>query len=465
MKLQLFDTYERKVRTFKPLKGREVGLYACGPTVYHSVHIGNLRTYLFEDLLKRVLLASDYEVRHIVNITDVGHLTSDADTGEDKVELGARRTGMTAWELAAHYTDAFKSDLDKLKILPPDVWCKATDHIKEQIELVQELETRGYTYRTSDGIYFDSRKLNNYGYLARIDVDGLKTGARVTPGERRFVTDFALWKFSPEDGQRQMEWDSPWGVGFPGWHIECSAMSARYLGDYFDIHCGGEDHIPIHHTNEIAQTEAAKGTRLANFWLHGYFLQVEQEKMAKSSGEFITLEGLIEKGYDPLVYRYYCFTAHYRSQLSFSWGSLTAAGVALHRLYQAAWSWGAPGKASKTYTQRFYDCLNDDLNMPRALAVLWELVKSKEDDRVKKATLLAWDQILGLEIAAWRPDAIPPQVDELIQQREQARQDRDWQAADQLRDQIFALGFTLEDTKQGTEVSRNTNLHEKLTRS
>ncbi|MBT4162233.1 MAG: cysteine--tRNA ligase, partial [Gammaproteobacteria bacterium] len=384
MTLQLFDTYERKVRTFEPLKSGEVGIYACGPTVYNFAHIGNLRTYLFEDLLKRVLIGNGYRVNHVVNITDVGHLTSDADTGEDKMELGSKRTGMTAWELATFYTEAFQKDLERLNVRSPDIWCKATDHIQEQIDFVSDLESKGFTYCTSDGVYFDSRKLNNYGYLARLDIDGLQAGARVNQGERRFVTDFALWKFSPEDEQRQMEWDSPWGKGFPGWHIECSAMSAKYLGDFFDIHCGGEDHIPIHHTNEIAQTEASRGSRLANFWMHGYFLQMDNAKMAKSSGEFLTLDVLIERGFTPFDYRYFCFTAHYRSQMSFSWKSLEAAQTALSRLYEAFASWGQAGDASEEYLARFHEFLNDDLNMPRALAVIWELVRSDEPDEVKK---------------------------------------------------------------------------------
>ncbi len=460
MTLRLFDTYEREVRPFVPLDNREVGIYACGPTVYNFVHIGNLRTYLFEDLLKRVLFANGYKVNHVINITDVGHLTSDADTGEDKMEVGARRTGMSAWELADFYTAAFQVDFTKLNILPPDIWCRATDHIEEQIAFIKDLEDKGYTYQTSDGIYFDSQKLDDYGHLARLDIEGLKAGARVDQGERRSVTDFALWKFSPQEEKRQMEWDSPWGRGFPGWHIECSAMSVKYLGDYFDIHCGGEDHIPIHHTNEIAQTEASRGTRLANFWLHGYFLQMENAKMAKASGEFVTLERLIEKGYTPLVYRYFCLTAHYRSQMSFSWENLNAARTALGRLYSAAWSWGEPGEASKIYLQRFTDCLNDDLNMPRALAILWELVKSDEPDPVKKATLLVWDEILALDIQAWRPDSleIPEQVNELVRQREAARENQDWQGADKLREQIARLGFTLEDGRDGTRLKRSENV-------
>lgn len=456
MELQLFDTYERKVRPFEPLTPGKVGIYACGPTVYNFAHIGNLRTYLFEDLLKRVLLRNGYEVNHIINITDVGHLTSDADTGEDKMELGAKRTGMTAWELAAFYTDAFQKDLKRLNVLDPSVWCKATDHIEEQITFIKELEEKEFTYRTSDGIYFDSRKLNNYGFLARLDIEGLQAGARVDQGERKFVTDFALWKFSPEDEQRQMEWDSPWGRGFPGWHIECSAMSAKYLGDYFDIHCGGEDHIPIHHTNEIAQTEAARGTRLANYWMHGYFLQLDNAKMAKSSGEFLTLDVVEEKGFSSLAYRYFCFSAHYRTQMSFSWASLDAAQRTLNRLYETAWNWGEPGEVSADYVARFDACLNDDLNMPRALAVLWELVRSEEADSVKKATLLACDDVLGLDIANWAPAEIevPDEVSALVQAREEARAAKDWGRADELRKQVSDLGYVIEDTKEGAKIAR-----------
>jgi len=455
--LKLFDTYERKVRVFEPQEPGQVGLYACGPTVYDYAHIGNLRTYLFEDLLRRVLEFNGYDVNHVINITDVGHLTSDADTGEDKMEVGARRTGMTAWEMADFYSDAFKSDLDSLNIRPPAIWCKATDHIPEQIDFVKDLEEKGYTYRTSDGIYFNSRKLNNYGYLARLDVEGLQAGARVEQGERQYVTDFALWKFSNPDEQRQMEWDSPWGTGFPGWHIECSAMSAKYLGDFFDIHCGGEDHIPIHHTNEIAQTEASRGTRLANFWMHGYFLQANNAKMAKSSGDFLRLETLIEHGFTAFDYRYFCLTAHYRSQLSFSWESLKANSTALGRLYQSAYDWGEPGEVSMDYLEKFTGYINHDLNMPRALAVAWDLVRSDIEDDVKKATLLRFDEVFGLGIADWRPQIIeiPEQIMALATEREQARQDKNWQRADELREKIEKSGYSVEDTSEGPKLSKS----------
>lgn len=454
--LRLFDTWERKVRDFVPLDDAKVGLYCCGPTVYNYAHIGNLRTYLFEDVLRRVLETNGYSVTHVVNITDVGHLTSDADTGEDKMELGSRRTGMTAWELAEFYADAFKADLAALNIETPTVWCKATEHIQEQIDFVQDLVNKGYTYRTSDGIYFDSRKLNDYGHLARLDVGGLLEGARVENSERRFVTDFALWKFSPPGERRQMEWDSPWGVGFPGWHIECSAMSARYLGDFFDIHCGGEDHIPIHHTNEIAQSEASRGTRLANFWMHGYFLQLDNARMAKSSGDFLRLGSLAERGIDPLVYRYLCLTAHYRSQLTFSWDSLDAAGVALNRLYEAARGWGEPGEVSDAWYSRWLACVNDDLNTPRALAVAWELVRSDEPDSVKKATLLAFDEVFGLAIDAWEPEQIeiPAEILAMAEARETARRERDWGRADELRDAIARAGYQIEDTRDGPRVRK-----------
>ena len=454
--LKLYDTYERALRTFEPLEPGKVGLYCCGPTVYNFAHIGNLRTYIFEDILHRVLMRNGYEVNYVMNITDVGHLTSDADTGEDKMELGSKRTGMTAWEMADYYTEAFQTDLARLNILPPDIWCRATDHIAEQIAFIEDLEAKGYTYKTSDGIYFDSRKLNSYGYLARLNIEGLMSGARVD-NERRHVTDFALWKFSPDDEQRQMEWDSPWGRGFPGWHIECSAMSAKYLGDFFDIHCGGEDHIPIHHTNEIAQTEASRGTRLANFWMHGYFLQLDNNKMSKSTGEFLRLESLVEKGIDPKVYRYFCLTAHYRTQMSFSWESLEANEVALNRLYQMAYDWGEPtGEPLAEYVERFDNFLNEDLNMPRALAVIWDMVKSDASDGEKKATLIQFDEVLGLDVASWVPEEVevPEDILQLALDRETARQEKQWQRADELRDVVLAAGFVIEDTREGPRVKK-----------
>jgi cysteinyl-tRNA synthetase len=401
-----------------------------------------------------------------MNITDVGHLVSDADTGEDKMEKGARRTGKSAWEIAEIYTQAFKNDLKHLNILEPTIWCKATEHIEEQIEMVKRIEENGYTYRTSDGIYFDTAKLDNYGYLGRLNIDGLRAGSRIDMGEKRNPTDFALWKFSPKDEQRQMEWESPWGVGFPGWHIECSAMSAKYLGSFFDIHCGGEDHISVHHSNEIAQTEACYGTRLANFWMHGYFLQLDSEKMAKSAGGFLRIQTFIDKNYDPMAYRYLCLTAHYRSHLNFTWESLDAASVALDRLRRAVYELQDEGNIyqgavkdvaefiNTNLVNEFTDRMNNDLNVPRALAFVWEILKSDLPDVNKKMTILHMDNVLGLRLGEWEPrkQAVPEKILHLVEQRQQARREKRYQEADELRDQVNTAGYDIVDTPDGPVV-------------
>jgi len=454
MTLQLYDTYTRSLRDFAPLPSPEVGLYCCGPTVYDYAHIGNLRTYIFEDVLRRTLEFNGYRVRHVVNITDVGHLVSDADTGEDKMEKGSRRTGQSAWQIAERYTQAFKHDLCALNVIEPTLWCKATDHIAEQVDAIRCIEAKGFTYRTSDGIYFDTSRLPDYGHLARLDIDGLQAGARIDVAEKRHSTDFALWKFSPPDQQRQMEWDSPWGVGFPGWHIECSAMSSKYLGPFFDIHCGGEDHIPVHHPNEIAQTQVIHGTRLANFWLHGYFLQLGDARMAKSAGEFLRLQTLSDRGYDPLAYRFLCLGAHYRSHLSFTWDSLDGAATALNRLRATAHAWGAPGAIDEELAEKFTSHINDDLNTPRAVALVWELMKSDLPTATKRATLLHFDRVLGLRLADWQPanETIPDDILRLAEQRRQARVAKRWQEADILREQVIAAGYEIEDTPDGPRV-------------
>jgi len=454
MKLKLYDTYTRSIREFESLTPHHVGMYACGPTVYDYAHIGNLRTYIFEDILRRALEFNGYQITHVMNITDVGHLTSDADTGEDRMEKGAKRTGKSAWEIAEIYTQEFKQDLQRLNIQEPQIWCRATDHIQDQIDFIKGIEANGYTYRTADGIYFDTAKLSDYGYLARLNVKGLKAGARIEMSEKRNITDFALWKFSVPGEKRQMEWDSPWGVGFPGWHIECSSMSAKYLGSFFDIHCGGEDHIMVHHPNEIAQTQAYHGTRLANFWMHGYFLQIDEGRMGKSVGNFIRLQTLIDRGYDPLVWRFFCLSAHYRSKLNFSWESLDGAATALNRLRMAAYDWGSPGKIDEEFMTWFHENINDDLNMPRAMAVTWDLVKSFLTNATKKATLQEMDKILGLRLAEWQPAQIdvPAEIMKLVQQREQARKEKRWKDADELRQQIHESAYEVEDTPQGPRV-------------
>jgi cysteinyl-tRNA synthetase len=456
MKLRLYDTYTRSVREFEPLHSPEVGMYTCGPTVYDFAHVGNLRTYVFEDILRRALEFNGYRVRHVMNITDVGHLTSDADTGEDRMEKGSRRTGKSAWEIAELYTEEFKKDLRRLNILEPTIWCRATDHIAEQIATIRCIEEKGFTYRTSDGIYFDTSKLPDYGHLARLDVAGLQAGTRIEMGEKRHVTDFALWKFSPPGQKRQMEWDSPWGVGFPGWHIECSAMSAKYLGEYFDIHCGGEDHITVHHPNEIAQTEACFGTRLANFWMHGYFLQIDDARMGKSVGNFLRLQDLIDRGYDPLVWRYFCLGAHYRTKLNFSWEALDAAVTAFQRLRTAVHEWGEPSRASEEHLRRFTEFVNDDLSIPRALALTWDLGRSALPAAVRKATVLQFDAVLGLRLAEWAPaeEPVPDEIAVLVEERKRARAQRRWKDADTLRARIQAAGFDVEDTAEGPRIRR-----------
>ncbi|MGI4857572.1 MAG: cysteine--tRNA ligase [Janthinobacterium lividum] len=456
MPLALYDTWSRTVRPFTPIDSERVGMYCCGPTVYDYAHLGNLRTYVFEDILRRVLILNGYAVRHVVNITDVGHLVSDADDGEDKMEKGSRRTGESSWSLAERYTSAFKEDWRALNLLQPTVWCRATDHIAEQIDFIRALQKNGFVYETSDGIYFDTSKQDDYGYLARLDREGLQPGKRVAMGEKRESTDFALWKFSTQSGKRQMEWDSPWGTGFPGWHIECSAMSANYLGSWFDIHCGGEDHIGVHHSNEIAQTQARYGTRQANFWMHGHFLTGAAGKMSKSGGDFLTLQTLVDRGIDPLAYRYLCLTASYRSSLRFSEEALESAQAALDRLRRAYVSWPPGGIADAGFVSRFNAQVNHDLNVPRALAVLWALVKSDLSPAIRRATVDCFDQVLGLALADWTAAEfdIPADIEALARQRELARAHKDWMLADQLRETLKARGWQVEDCDRGPCLAR-----------
>ncbi|HLD12998.1 MAG TPA: cysteine--tRNA ligase [Candidatus Nanoarchaeia archaeon] len=453
--LRLYNTLTRKKEEFKPLKKKEVGLYTCGPTVYFYAHIGNFRTYIFEDLLRRTLEFNYYKVKHVMNITDVGHLTSNADTGEDKIEQEAKKEGKTAWDIAEYYTQAFQLDMRLLNIQPPTIWCKATEHIKEQIELIQQLEKKGYTYIIErDGVYFDTSKFKNYGKLAKLDIKGLKAGARIKLSkEKKNPTDFALWKFSPENQQRQMEWDSPFGKGFPGWHIECSAMAMKYLGKHFDIHCGGIDHIPVHHTNEIAQSEAATEETFANYWMHGAFLQLKDKRMGKSEGNILRVSELKEKGFEPLDYRYLCLTAHYRKPLEFSMEALQGAHNSYQKLKEHVielQKGGDKGREATPYLEQFEEMINDDLNMPRALAVMWEMIHNKQvAPRSKKEALTKMDLVLGLNLGEILIQPISQLVQLLNSQREEARKKKDWKLADQLREQIEKAGYLIQDSEQG----------------
>jgi cysteinyl-tRNA synthetase len=385
MSLFLYNSLTRTKEEFKPI-GEPVGLYTCGPTVYHYAHIGNLRTYVFEDVLKRVLLYDNYKVDHVMNVTDVGHLTGDRDMGDDKVAQEAKKEGKTAWEIADFYLSAFKKDLHALNISEPDIWCKATDYIDLQINLIKELEEKGFVYITSDGVYFDTAKFPEYNKLSHLKLDELKEGARVEKNnEKKNPTDFALWKFSPKDTKREMEWDSPWGTGFPGWHIECSAMSLHFLKDHLDIHCGAVDHINIHHTNEIAQSEAATGKKFFNYWLHGEFLNIgENEKMSKSKGNIMTLES-VSKEYsaEALAFRYLCFLTHYRKSINFKGEALIQASAALTNLRRAVSALGEnSGQVNEDYKNQFSAAINDDLNMPQAIAVLQSLIKSVNSEGI-----------------------------------------------------------------------------------
>ncbi|MFH0892752.1 MAG: cysteine--tRNA ligase [Candidatus Falkowbacteria bacterium] len=453
----LYNTLTRKKEKFMPIKPGEIGLYTCGPTVYNYAHIGNLRAYIFEDILKRVLTYNGYKVSHVMNITDVGHLTGDMDMGEDKLEKGARREGKSVWEIAEFYTKAFLEDLKRLNIIMPGEMPKATEYIIQQIDLIKILESRGFTYKTSDGIYFDTAKFPDYNKLSHLDLETLKEGARVEKNdEKRNPTDFALWKFSPNDAKRQMEWDSPWGVGFPGWHIECSAMSAALLGDKLDIHCGGIDHINVHHTNEIAQSEAATGKKFFNFWMHGAFLNIAGgKKMAKSADNFLTLDNaFLKKGIDPLVYRFACLQTHYRKPMEYSEEIMLNAKNGLEHLYNQVRGLGVSEGAVIEGAEKFFrESINDDLNLPKALAVTQEMLKSDQlanEDKLK--TFNKFDEVFGFNITEILEEIMPTEVEKLRTERREARKEKNWAESDRLRDEIEKSGYTVEDTPDGQRV-------------
>lgn len=461
----IYNTLNKEKEEFKPITDNQVGLYTCGPTVYNFAHIGNLRTYLFEDWLKRVLAYNAYKVNHVMNVTDVGHLVGDGDAGEDKMEKGAAREGKSAWEIADFYFEAFKKDLLALNIEMPTTWCKATDNIPEQIALIELLEKKGFAYKISDGVYFNTNKFPKYNQLSHLKLEDLEEGARVEINEeKKNPTDFALWKFSPAGEKRQMEWESPWGVGFPGWHIECSAMSLKFLGSERDIHCGGIDHINVHHTNEIAQSEAATGEKFFNYWMHGAFLNVAGgKKMAKSADNFLTIENaLIKKGLSPLAYRYAAASVHYRKPMEYAEESFKQAQNALNNLNKQVASLGdEKGEISKLWRDSFLLAINDDLNIPQALAITQDLLKSDLDSSSKLATVLDFDKVLGFNLVNAKSfvvseivfSELPNEVQALALARENARQSKDFNESDRLRDEIKSRGYAVEDTKDGMKFS------------
>lgn len=458
--MKIYNTITRQKEEFVSLVPGQVKMYSCGPTVYNYAHIGNLRTYIFMDILRKTLKYNGYELRSVMNITDVGHLVSDEDEGEDKMIKGAREQQKTPWEIAEFYTAVFMRDIEALNIEKPDIVPKATEHIAEMISFVQGLVEKGYAYETSDGIYYDISKFPGYGKLSRLNLEEQIAGARVEVNEeKRHPADFALWKKAPKE--HIMQWESPWGMGYPGWHIECSAMSMKYLGERFDIHTGGVDHIPVHHENEIAQSEALIGHPAANYWMHGEFMMVDNGKMSKSLGNTYTIDDLKAKGFTPLAFRYMCLNAHYRNKLNFTWDGMQAAQVSYDRFIEGALQHREGTAAIQkdvldSFISEFEDAINDDLNIPKALGVAWNMVRYPEKSKDIYDLLLKTDTIFGLGIKdAENRTQDQPQLDaeieRLIEERQQARKEKNWKLADEIRDKLKNMGIELMDTPQGVK--------------
>ena len=465
MPIQFYNTLTRQKGEFKPLEGNTVRIYSCGPTVYSYAHIGNFRAYIFMDTLRRVLQYNGYELNHVMNITDVGHLESDSDEGEDKMEKAARKENKDPYEIAKYYTEIFFKDMERLQIQRPETIAKATEHIPEMLEFVQGLVKNGYAYETSRGIYFDISKLDKYPVLSNRNIDEQIAGARVdVDEEKRNPYDFALWIKAPET--HIMKWESPWGLSYPGWHIECSAMGRKYLGDEFDIHTGGIDHIPTHHENEIAQSKGLTGKVPAKCWMHVEFLQVDGGKMSKSLGNTYTLDQLQEKGIEPLAYKLFCFTAHYRTKLNFTFDTAIATQTALNRLREGflkhqEGTIDISNEKIKEYEDKFLATINDDLNMPAAMGIVWEIIRNQEKSKQYAKLLLKFDKVLGLDLEnskQYLEEAkqieLPEEIAELLEKRKQARENKDWKIADQIRDQLKEKGYSVKDTKEGMTVEK-----------
>lgn len=458
MEIYFYNTLTKKKEKFEPLKEDEVKMYSCGPTVYKDATIGNMRTNIFQDVLRRVLRYNGYKLKHVMNITDVGHLVSDGDEGEDKMLKSAREEHKTPLEIAEHYTKLFFKDLEILKIETPEIVCKATDHIKEMLEFVEELVEKGYAYETSTAIYFDISKLDKYPVLSNVNVEDQKAGARVeVDTEKRNPADFALWIKAPEN--HLMKWDSPWGPSYPGWHIECSAMGRKYLGDQFDIHTGGIDLIPTHHENEIAQSKGATGKIPARYWLHGEYLLIDGGKMSKSLGNVYLIKDIIERGYNPVVYKLFSYSCHYRNKLNFTLDGIEAASKSLERLKNGyklhlQGNDNVEEETIKQYEERFHEAINDDLNMPLAMGVVWEVVRNEKKSPKLAELLTKFDTVLGLEIDKQEKEEIPQEILDLAEERKLARQNKDWAKSDELRDLINQKGYEIKDTANGAEIKK-----------
>lgn len=460
MSIKFYNTLTRKKEDFKPIDEKEIKMYSCGPTVYYFAHIGNLRAYLFMDTLRRVLKYNGYKLKHVMNITDVGHLVSDADEGEDKMMKAAQRENKDPFEIANFYMNAFFEDIHKLNIDKPEIIARATEHIKDMEKYVQKIIENGYTYETEDTIYFDTSKLKKYGVLSNIKIDEQKAGARVDfDKSKKNITDFALWIKAPEN--HLMKWDTFWGKCYPGWHLECSAMGYKYLGDHFDIHTGGIDHIPIHHENEIAQAQGFCGKNPANFWMHVDFLQVNGGKMSKSLNNLYTLSDLQEKGYEPLVYRMFNFTSTYRAQINFTFEAMDSAKTALGRLRDGylkhkAGTEDVSDDEIQSYKERFLEAINDDLNMPVAMSIVWEVVKQPKKSKKYQELLLDFDRVLGFNLKDYvkEENALPEDVQKLVNERNNARANKNWVESDRIRDILVSMGYTVKDSKEGTIVEK-----------
>ena len=463
--IKLYNTLTKQKSDFIPLNGNEVRIYSCGPTVYGYAHIGNFRAYTFVDNLRRTLEYNGYTLKHVMNITDVGHLESDADEGEDKMEKAAKKENKNPYEIAKFYTDAFFKDMDRLNIERPEIIAKATDHIEDMLEFAKEIVKNGYGYETSKGIYFDISKLDKYPVLSNRNVEDQIAGARVdVDPEKRNPYDFAIWIKAPEN--HIMKWDSPWGLSYPGWHLECSAMSRKYLGEVFDIHTGGVDHIPTHHENEIAQSKGAFGKIPAKVWMHVEFLQVDGGKMSKSLGNVYTLNQLQEKGIEPLAFKLFCYTAHYRTKLNFTFEGAMASQKALNRLRESY----IKHKNSEEdieeykieeYKEKFLEAINDDLNFPLAMSIIWEIARNEKQSNKIAELLLQFDRVLGLDlknsekyIENQKNIDLPEEITELLEKRKQARNEKNWDLSDKLRDELNEKGYIVKDTKTGMTIEK-----------
>ncbi len=458
MEIYFYNTLTHSKEKFNPINKEEVRIYSCGPTVYKDATIGNMRTNIFQDTLRRTLEYNGLKVKQAMNITDVGHLVSDGDEGEDKMIKSARQEGKEPLEIANYYTKLFFKDLENLNIEIPEIICKATDNIDDMLKVVEDLVKRGYAYETSSAIYFDISKLDKYPILSNLDIENQKAGARVEiDKEKRNPQDFAVWIKAPEN--HLMKWDSPWGPSYPGWHIECSVMSKKYLGEVFDIHTGGIDLIPTHHENEIAQSKGMCGKIPANYWMHGEFLLINGGKMSKSLGNVYLLQDIIDKGYEPLVYKLFCYSIQYRKKLNFTWEGMESAKVSLDRL-RDAYQRHLNGKDEidenilEKYKKDFNEAINDDLNMPVAMSVVWELAKRPEKSKKVSKLLKDFDRVLGLKIDEYKKQDIPNEIKELLKQREEARKNKDWSESDKIRDIIKEKGYIVKDSKEGQTIEK-----------